>query len=211
MAHSFRNWCVETMRVKFFAILIPAVLFAVVYDWRVEQQRYQPRIYTLTGGKVLVARITGDPVVTRDTAAVTLYSASRKLKLSPAYISGRHLDWHQRETKPAQEWEVDYARPVAETALGLADIKDSAEVKIFYQRRNETRIAEIRHMGRYENIPQSLEKLRRYVVEKGYQLSGFYEEVYVVFEAIESDSSQWETLLRYEVAKKQNGASSTAE
>lgn len=166
-----------------------------------EQQRYAPRIYTLTPGKVLVARITGDPEVTRDTAAVTLYSASRKLKLSPAYISGRHLDWQQRDNKPAQQWQIDYSKPVPETAVGLADIKDSNEVKIFYQHRAKTRIAEIRHLGRYENIPQSLQKLRRFIADNGYRMSGFYEEVYVVFEAIEPDSREWETLLRYEVIK----------
>jgi len=63
-------------------------------------------------------------------------------------------------------------------------------------------IAEIRHLGRYENIPKSLVKLRQYISKAGYRVDGFYEEVYLVFESIEPDPALYETLLRYQVSKK---------
>ena len=187
--------------VKTVVYLLPVILFLVFYNVRMNNERYAPHIYTLTGGRVLVAQITGDPDITRDTAGLTLYSASRKLKLSPSYMSARHLQWNQRDTTPTQEWVVQYSKMVPETATSLADIKDTADVKIFYERRETTKIAEILHVGRYEDIPDSLEKLRHFIDDEGYKLSGFYEEVYTVFEQIEPNPYEYETLLRYQVVK----------
>lgn len=187
--------------VKTAVFLLPAILFIIFYNLRMNNERYEPHIYTLTGGRVLVAQITGDPEITMDTAAITLYSASRKLKLSPSYMSARHHQWNQRDTTPLQDWVVDYSKMVPETATGLADIKDTADVKIFYERREETEIAEILHLGPYETIPESLEKLRQFIDKEGYKISGWYEEVYIVFEQIEPNPYDYETLLRYRVVK----------
>ena len=173
----------------------------IYYNLRMDSQRFEPHIYSMTEGKVLVAKIKGDPDITMDTAGLTLYSAGRKLKLSPSYMSARHIEWNQRETIPIQDWVVYYSRMVPETAIGLADIKDTADVSIFYDRRKKTEIAEILHVGRYDNIPASLEKLRQFSNKKGYRLSGFYEEVYRVFEQIEPNPNKYETLLRYQVAR----------
>lgn len=187
--------------VKTIAFLLPAIAFIVYYNLRMDKESYEPYIYSLTGGKVLVARISGDPDITMDTAGITLYSAGRKLKLSPSYITARHLDWNQRKTTPRKDWVVYYSRMVPETAIHLADIKDSADVSIYYDRREKTEVAEVLHVGRYEDIPESLKKLRQFVDKEGYRFSGFYEEVYRVFESIESDPDEYETLLRYQVAQ----------
>lgn len=187
--------------VKTIAFLLPVIAFITYYNLRMDKERFEPHIYTLTGGKVLVAKISGDPDITMDTAGTTLYSAGRKLKLSPSYITGRHLEWNQRNTTPIQEWVVYYSRMVPETAIGLADIKDTANVSIYYERRENTEVAEILHVGRYEDIPESLKKLRQFVEKEGYRISGFYEEVYHIFESIESDPGKYETLLRYQVAQ----------
>ena len=188
--------------IKAVVCLLPAVAFIIFYNLRMERARFEPHIYTSIGGKVLVAQITGDPDITMDTAGTTLYSAGRILKLSPSYMSARHLRWDQRYTTPRQEWAVHYSRMVPETATGLAGIKDTAAVKIFYERRKKTELAQILHVGHYDDIPVSLEKLRRFVDQQGYKLNGFYEEVYVVFEQIETNPYKYETLLRYQVTKQ---------
>jgi len=183
------------------ALLLPGITFMIYYNLRMDSQRFEPHIYSMTGGKVLVAKIQGDPDITMDTAGLTLYSAGRKLKLSPSYMSARHLDWKQRDTTPKQHWNIYYSRIVPETAISLADLKDTADVSIFYDRREKTEVAEILHVGLYDQIPESLEKLRIFVKQKGYGLNGFYEEVYQVFENIEPNPNKYETLLRYQVAR----------
>ncbi|MGI9315796.1 MAG: hypothetical protein ACR2QW_00575, partial [bacterium] len=90
----------------------------IYYNLRMETQRFEPHIYTMTGGKVLVAEIKGDPHITMDTAGLTLFNAGRKLRLSPSYMSARHLAWNQRNTTPIQDWVVHYSRMVPETAIG---------------------------------------------------------------------------------------------
>ena len=74
-------------------------------------------------------------------------------------------------------------------------------MSIYYERREHTEVAEILHVGRYEDIPESLKKLRQFVEKEGYRFSGFYEEVYQIFESIEPDPGKYETLLRYQVAQ----------
>lgn len=187
--------------VKLIAWLVPVLAFISYYNLSMEKERYEPHIYTLTGGKVLVAKISGDPDITIDTAGTTLYSASRKLRLSPSYISARHSDWKQRNMIPRKDWVVYYSRMVPETAVGLADIKDTASVNIYYERRQKTDVAQIVHVGSYEEIPESLNKIRRFVDEKGYRINGFYEEVYLVFESIEPNPNKYETLLRYQITR----------
>ena len=188
--------------IKTLVFLLPIIAFITHYNLRMENARYEPHIYALTGGKALVAQITGDPDITQDNARTTLYNVGRKLKLSPSYMSGRHLNWKQRETIPREEWVIHYSRVVPETAVGFADIKNPAEKGIYYERREETEIAEILHLGRYEEIPHSLLKLRQFIEHQKYSIVGFYEEVYLVFELIEPNPGKYETLLRYEVTKR---------
>lgn len=187
--------------VKIAVLVLPGIIFMAHYNQRMETQRFEPHIYTLGAGKILVAEIKGDPDVTMDDAGTTFYNSGRKLKLSPSYMGARHVHWNQRDTTPEKEWVVQYSRMVPETAVDLPDIEQPAHVKIFYDRREETEIAELLHIGRYEEIPDSLEKLRRFIANEGYTLSGFYEEVYIVFEQIEPNPGEYETLLRYQVAK----------
>ena len=182
-------------------ILIPCIAFMIYYNLRMETKRFEPHIYTIRGGKVLVAKIKGDPETTLDAAGITLYNAGRRLKLSPSYISARHLKWNQRETVPRRDWIVYYSRLVPETAISPVDKNNPVDVSVFYDRHRKTEVAEIHHVGRYEEIPESLEKLRKYIENQGYRLDGFYEEVYLVFEKIESNPDKYETLLRYQVTQ----------
>lgn len=187
--------------IKTIVLLLPVIAFIVYYNQRMEKERYEPHIYTMTGGKVLVTKITGDPDITMDTAGTTLYNARRKLKLSPSYITARHLAWNQRNIIPMEDWVIYYSRMVPETATSLEDMQDTANETIYFERREKTKIAEILHVGHYDDIPKSLVKLRLFIDKKGYRLSGFYEEVYLIFEHIESDPSNYETLLRYQITK----------
>lgn len=188
--------------IRFGLFMMPGIVFITWYNLRMEDRRYEPHIYKVAPGKVLAARIKGDPDITRETAAVTLFSAGRKLKLSPSYMSGHHLEWSQRDKIPPKYWEIHYSRLVPETATGFADIKNPAEKGIYYERREESEVAEILHLGRYDEIPVSLKKLHKFIQTRGYKVNGYYEEVYLVFEAIESDPGKYETLLRYEVSKQ---------
>lgn len=186
---------------KILLAILPLVLFMTHFNMKMEQQRFKPHIYTVSGGKVLVAKISGDPDLTMDSAGTALYNGSRRLKLSPSYMSGRHMDWRQRHTLPRQQWIIHYSRMVPETATALGNMSSSTSVEMYFERRRETEVAEILHLGRYEDIPHSLTILQQFVRRQGYRLSGFYEEVYLVFEHIEPDPAKYETLLRYQVTK----------
>lgn len=75
----------------------------------------------------------------------------------------------------------------SETAIVLADILDTVDVNIFYDRREKTEVTGILYICCYLEILESLEKLRQFIAKGRYKLSGYYEEVYLVFEYIESN------------------------
>ena len=183
-------------------MVLPLVGFMLYYNDQMDEKLFEPRIYKMPVGKVLVVRIQGDPDITMDTAGITLYSIGRILKLSPSYIIGRHEQWNQRELLPPKQWFIDYSRIVPETATDLIVIENTSTAPIYYERRDEVEVAEILHIGRYEEIPHSIEKLKEYIKQQGYQLNGFYEELYLVFEQIEPDPKEYETILRYQVEQR---------
>ncbi|THB75622.1 MAG: hypothetical protein D6B25_11740 [Desulfobulbaceae bacterium] len=183
--------------------LIGAVVFLAWYNHRAELNRFQPYITTSSPVKELVTEITGDPDITFDSALTIFHNAARVLKLSPSYLTGRHLSWQQRTQVSRSQWVIHYRRPVPQTAIRLDKLQHSTRIKSYFSHRPALTTAQILHIGRYETIPESLETLRDYIDRQGYQLSGFYEEVYLKFEQIEPDPAKYETILRYQIKKKQ--------
>lgn len=181
-----------------FILLIGLTGFALQYNTKMEEIRLSPRIYSLEAARYLVVELEGDPKTTRKTAGKTLYSISRMLRLSPSYMSGLHLDWQQRELLPKNQWLISYGKRVPETAGGLQDVINDGE-KIYFERRPKILVAEILHLGPYSEIPASLARLRLYAKKKGYQPSGFYEEVYLKSLPFTKKQHEFETLLRYQL------------
>lgn len=186
---------------KVFTTLLPIVAFLMYYNLQMEAARFEPYLSEVIEGKELVTKLSGDPDITFDSALTVFYNAARALKLSPSYITAHHSSWRQRETIPQRDWVIYYTRRIPETATSLAGLQQDSRVQTFFNRRNKTTTAEILHVGRYEDITESLGKLRRFMTEQGYRPSGFYEEVFLKFDPIESNPYQHETLLRYQVAR----------
>ncbi len=186
---------------KVFVILLPIVAFIMYYNRQMEAARFEPYLSEISKGKELVTIISGDPDITFDSAMTVFYNASRVLKLSPSYITAHHRSWRQRETIPPRDWVIHYKRRVPETAHSLTGLQQDRKVQTFFNRRNKTTTAEILHIGRYEDIPKSLGKLQRFITQQGYRPSGFYEEVFLKFDPIESNPYKHETLLRYQVIR----------
>lgn len=159
----------------------------------------EPRIYTLMPAKELVLTIEGNPEYTFDTAQLTFHSIGRILKLSPSYFSARYDDWESRTDQSHQQTTIDYVRPVPETLSSLGTIQNTDTVTLRLQRRDRIRIAELRHQGPYASIPESILRLRQFIASRDHRIHGFYEEVYLIFEATEQDPLKFETLLRFEV------------
>jgi hypothetical protein len=169
------------------------------YNLNTYRNQNEPRIYTLMPTKELVLTIEGNPEYTFDTALLTFHSVGRLLKLSPSYFSGRFDDWESRSDRSDQSTTVDYVRPVPETLSSLGTIRDTDTVTLRLQRRDKTRIAELRHQGPYASIPESILRLKQFIASRDHDIHGFYEEVYLIFEAMEQDPLKFETLLRFEV------------
>lgn len=187
--------------IKAFVILLPMVVFTMYYNRQMETARFEPYLSEIDAGKELVTKITGDPDITFDSALTVFHNASRIQKLSPSYITAHHLSWRQRETIPQRDWVIYYTRRIPETATSLTGLQQDSRVQTFYNRRDKTIAAEILHVGRYEDIPKSVKKLRSFITREGYRTCGFYEEVFLKYDPIETNPNKHETLLRYQVTK----------
>lgn len=179
---------------RFLAVLIFGSVIA--YNWSNFKRQNEPVIYSLHPSKELVAVITGDPEYTIDTASLVFHSSSKILKLSPSYFSGRYEHVDDRLNVEPKYRKIAYTRPAPETLGSLGKISSTKQVDLKIQRREALLIAELRHIGPYETVPEGISKLIQFIKSNGYKIADFYEEVYILFEKNERDPKNFETLLR---------------
>jgi hypothetical protein len=174
----------------------------LVYNLRIYEQRNEPIIRTLPASKELVATITGDPEYTIDTALLTFHSIGRLLKLSPAILTGRYSHLDEGRDTTVKKHTIEYTRTIPETLTSLGAIKNTETVTLEIRRREDVLVAEVLHRGPYDLIPAAIEAMLQSIDTRGYQATGLYEEVYLVFEKIERDPQKFETLLRVNIEPK---------
>ena len=190
-------------KISQWTLLTILLIATLVYNLQIYEQRDEPIIRTLTATKELVATISGDPEYTIDTALITFHSISRLLRLSPSIISGRYAHFDQRQNDQIRKHTIEYARSIPETLTSLGAIKNTETVTLKIKRREPVIVSELLHTGPYENIPQAIEEMLQFIDAQGYQATGAYEEVYLVFERIERDPEKFKTLLRLRVEPNQ--------
>ena len=174
----------------------------LVYNLQIYEQRDEPIIRTRPALKELVATITGDPEYTINTVLLTFHSSGRLLKLTPTILTGRYSHLDQRRDTTVKKHMIEYTRAIPETLTSLGTIKNTDTVTLEIRRREDVLDAEVLHRGPYDQIPQAIEAMLQSIDTRGYQATGLYEEVYLVFEKIERDPKKFETLLRVNIEPK---------
>jgi hypothetical protein len=105
--------------------------------------------------------------------------------------------WPDLPGTPREQWRGFWGLPVPE---GTASVPQKAPgVKVGIEVWEYGTMAEILHLGPYDQEPATIERLRQLVAEQGYEIAGAHEEQYLSSPRAKAPK----TLIRFPVRKRQ--------
>ena len=174
-------------------------------------QKYEhlksPQISQKAAMQVIVQERVGDPNETVSAAFGDLYGAYYSLddaKVEEPWPRSRwDLNIMENEV-PMSEWRGTFAVPVAAAVKELPAEYATQEFPIRLETWDYGTVAEMLHIGSYEDMEGSISKLQGFVTEQGYRIAGQHEEEYLKGPGMifEGNPDEYVTILRYEVVKR---------
>ncbi len=193
-----------TLAVIAFIVIATFYLFTQGPDLSQYEALKEPRISSKAPQNMLVVTAKGDPNVVAGKAFGLLFKtyiklpgASRDPKPAPrARFSG--------DMKDKASWTGYYALPVPAGTISLPQVAVEPGYKVELIAWEYGEVAEILHIGPYAGEAPTIEKLHRFITEKGYEIDGPHEEEYVKGPGMffKGDDKKYYTIIRYQVKKK---------
>ena len=126
----------------------------------------------------------------------TLKFDLKKEGLPTFKVSGLRARYPDAHLVPKDEWTHIMAVPIPEDTASLPQKVASPEVRI--ETWEYGTVAQILHLGPYDQECPSVERLHRFIDDSGYEISGMHEEESLT----RPDAKVPKTIIRYEVRKK---------
>jgi len=177
--------------------LVWGVALAMAQDFSSYEALKTPRIATLPNQKMLVVESKGDPAVESGKAFGLLFKAF--FSLPGAKMTGPPRGrWLNTATDPKENWVGLYALPIPDSVT--APPPGMSGVRIEGWTYGE--VAEILHVGPYADETPTIQKLMKFIADKGYAIAGPHEEEYVKGPTQVASPAEYWTVIRYQVKKK---------
>ena len=126
----------------------------------------------------------------------TLRFDLKKKGLPTFKVSGLRARYPDVLHVPKEEWTIIVGLPVPEDTTSLPQKVAGIEVKL--ETWDYGTVAQILHLGRYDQEEASIERLEKFIEDSGYEIAGFHEEEYLT----SPDAKVPKTVIRYQVKKK---------
>ena len=129
-------------------------------------------------------------------AVYTLKFELKKRGLETFKVSSPRARYPDAHLYPKDEWLILAGIPVPENTTVLPQKEPLHEVRL--ETWEYGKVAQILHLGSYDQETQSIERLHQFINEKGYEIAGPHEEEYLS----KPDAQKVKTLIRYQIKKK---------
>jgi len=165
-----------------------------------------PRIVEMGPQKVLLVRAKGNPNEVGPEAfgllMRTYFSLQGVPKRGPDFKSPR-ARWPVDAEIPQEEWEGLYAMPVPESVTEIPERSTEGGLSMELVTWEYGEVAEILHVGRYDEEPPTVEALMEFIADQGYVVSGQHEEDYLKGPGFlfAGKPDNYLTIIRYPVTK----------
>jgi len=190
------------------ALVSGLILFVMPYGPKLEDVKHllEPRITTLPSQKVLVVEARGDPSIAGAEAFSLLFKTYFKLKGVPKGPKqpAPRARWPLSLNTPKEQWIGRYAMPVPENVSLTPVVKTNPSgPQAILTTWEYGQVAEILHIGPYDNEEPTIRKLLQFVKDGGYQAMGEHEEEYLKGPGAFSkgDPQKYLTIIRYRLKK----------
>jgi len=186
-------------RTRFFFVLILAFVLAAAaaaQSLNSYTPLKDPQIVNRPAQKMLVVESKGDPNTAAQVAMATLFRAFYKIPF--AKMAAPRSRWSDLMMSPKAEWSGLFGLPIPDDTKGLPEGVTGVRIETWAY----GDVAEILHIGRYDNEGPTVERLMKFIAEKGYVASGPHEEEYLAGPGMVPDPAKYQTIIRYRVKKK---------
>lgn len=163
----------------------------------------EPQILQMPPQKMAVVYAKGAPDKIFPEFLPALYGSVYTLKFDlkkkemPTFkVSGLRARYPDAHLVPKEEWTHIIGLPIPEDATSLPQKMPDVEVKI--ETWEYGTVAQILHLGPYDQEYSTIERLHRFIADSGYEIAGIHEEEYLT----SPDSKVQKTIIRYPIRKK---------
>ena len=168
-----------------------------------KSSKIEPQIVEMPLQKMAVVHGKGAPDKVFSELMAALYSSVYTLKFDlkkkglPTFkVTGLRARYPNSYLVPREEWTHIIGLPISEDTTSLPQKVPSIEVKI--ETWEYGTVAQILHLGAYDQEQPTIERLHKFVEDNGYQVAGIHEEEYLT----KPDAKVMKTIIRYAVKKK---------
>jgi len=165
--------------------------------------KLEPKILEMSPQKMAVVTSKGTPDEVFSKLMPALYGSVYTLKfdlkkkgLTTFKVSGLRARYPDAHLKPKEEWTHIIGLPVPEDTASLPQKVADVEVKL--ETWQYGTVAQILHLGAYNQEEPNIERLMKFIEESGYKIAGDHEEEYLT----SPDAKVPKTIIRYVVKKK---------
>ncbi len=161
-----------------------------------------PRIIEMSARKMAVVYTKGDPNVVGQQVMPALYgsvfglSAELAKKGIKFQMQAPRARWPNVASAPRDEWIGLWGLPIPDEIESIPQTSKDIEVKVEIWEYGT--VAQILHIGPFETEPATIETLKKFISEMGYEIKGVHEEEYLTMPGADVQK----TLIRYPVRKK---------
>lgn len=195
-------------------VVVVALALAILYrlmmrgpDLSQFEHLREPGITTKANERMLVVKASGDPNVVGSDAFGLLFKLYFRIKgaqRGPKQPAPR-ARWPESLDTPASEWVGYYGMPVPEHVSELPAHEAGAGLEVELTTWEYGQVAEILHVGPYSEEQPTIERLKAFIEESGYEITGDHEEEYLkgpgMFVKVRPED--YTTIIRYRVRKAQ--------
>ncbi len=168
-----------------------------------KSSKTEPQIVEMPSQKMAVVCGKGAPDKVFPELMPALYGSVYTLKFDlkkkglPTFkVTGLRARYPDAHLVPMDEWTHIIGLPIPEDTTSLPQKVAGTEVKI--ETWEYGTVAQILHLGAYDQERPTIERLHKFVEENGYQIAGIHEEEYLTT----PDAKVMKTIIRYAVKKK---------
>ena len=165
--------------------------------------RTDPQLIEMLPQKMAVVQGKGAPDKVFAELMPALYGSVYTLKFDlkkkglPTFkVSGLRARYPDTLLVPREAWTHIIGLPVPEDTNALPQKVTGVEVKLDTWEYGT--VAQVLHIGRYDQEQPTIERLHRFIEENGYEIAGMHEEEYLT----KPDAKVVKTIIRYMVRKK---------
>ena len=163
----------------------------------------EPQILEMPAQRMAVVRAKGAPDKVFPEVMPALYGSVFTLKFDlkkqglPTFkVSGLRTRYPDAHLVAKEEWTHIIGLPIPKDTTSLPQKVSHVEVKI--ETWEYGTVAQILHLGPYDQETPNIERLHRFIDESGYQIAGMHEEEYLTRPNVKVPK----TIIRYPVRKK---------